>query len=292
MPELWQKGQTKYPENMMLLKLICFDCIMEQINNGVPHKTSGSPISTPLEQVNNSGIYDVKCSKGHNSKTIIVNIDFEILFDYGLNAIIDGYYREAVSSLTSSMERYFEFFIKAILRNSKLQFDDINKIWKNVSNQSERQLGAYIFLYSQTFGDEPLLLNTNKEVPFRNSVIHKGYLPSKDETIEYAKTILNIIETSLIKLKTKFPESTLETFDFYNYYKIGKEHFTKIKNETGIEQNYASVNIMTTIDIINGREINSNDSRIGNIEQIIENILKDRKPTTTTLLKDKTQPLK
>ena len=259
---------------------------MEQVNDGVPHKNYGIPITTPLEQVNNSGIYDVKCANGHNSKTIIVNIDFEILFDYGINAIIDGYYREAVSSLTSSMERYFEFFIKVVLRNSNLEFEVISKIWKNVSSQSERQLGAYIFLYAQTFAEEPLLLNVNKEIPFRNSVIHKGYLPTKDETIEYAGTILNIIETSLIKLKTKFPESTTETFDFYNYYKIGKEYFTKIENDTGIEQNYASVNVMTTIDVMNGREINVEDSRSGNIDEVIENMLKDRVPTKLTLLKD------
>jgi hypothetical protein len=259
---------------------------MEQVKRGVPNNNSGTPISTPLENVNNSGIYDVKCENGHKSKTIIVNIDFEILFDYGLNAIIDSYYREAVSSLTSAMERYFEFFVKVVLHSSKIQFEDINKIWRNVSSQSERQLGAYIFLYAQIFGEEPLLLNINKEVTFRNSVIHKGYLPSREETVEYAEKILKIIETSLIKLKAKFPETTIEVFEFYNYYKIGEEYFSKIEKETGIEQNYASVNIMTTIDVINGREINPEDSRIGNIEQIMENIIKDRLPSSLRLFKE------
>jgi hypothetical protein len=85
---------------------------------------------------------------------------------------------------TSSMERYFEFFIKVILRDSGKEFESIHKTWKTIASQSERQLGAYIMLYCQTFDDEPILLNQNKEIPFRNSVVHKGYIPTKEDAIE------------------------------------------------------------------------------------------------------------
>jgi len=99
----------------MLLDLVCVECLLEQIKKGVPeHPTEN--IRTPFEPVNDSGIYEITCHKGHKSKTYITNNDFEILFDYSINAIADGYYREAVSSFTSAMERYFEFFIKSILR--------------------------------------------------------------------------------------------------------------------------------------------------------------------------------
>lgn len=272
---------------MMLLDLICFDCLMEQVNKGEPSVFDGTSIPTPFEQVNNDGIYEVNCAKGHKSKTIIDNINFEILFEYGLNAINDGYYREAVSSITSAMERYFEFFIKTILRNSTTDFDSISKVWKKVSSQSERQLGAYIMLYFQAFGREPLLLNQNKEVPFRNSVIHKGYIPTKQEAIDYGNSVMKIIEQSLIDLKNKFPKETEFTFEKYGYKKNAEEGFKKIEKETGIEQNFACVNIMTTIDVKHGREINPKDGRKGMVEDRIVNILDRREPRRLTLLKEK-----
>lgn len=272
---------------MMLLDLICFDCIMEQVNKGVPHTTDGEPIMTPFEPINNTGVYEVSCSKGHRSKTVIDNIDFEILLEYGINAIADGYYREAVSSITSSMERYFEFFIKTILRSTKIEFITIDKIWKNISSQSERQLGAYIILYSQTFGEEPLLLNANKDVPFRNSVIHKGYIPSKKEATDFGNVVIKIIENSLINLKNKFPDITIETFDNYGYRGIAEVQIKKLEKETGIEQNFACVNIGTTIDVKHGREINKDDGRKGDIELRIPSILERRNPRKLILLKDK-----
>ncbi|SOS50084.1 hypothetical protein TNO006_460001 [Tenacibaculum finnmarkense] len=259
---------------------------MEQVDKGEPQVFDGASISTPFEQVNNDGIYEVNCAKGHKSKTIIDNINFEILFEYGLNAIIDGYYREAVSSLTSAMERYFEFFVKTVLRASTNDINAIDKVWKKVASQSERQLGAYIMLYFQTFGKEPILLNQNKEVPFRNSVIHKGYIPTKQEAIDYGNSVLQIIEQSLIDLKNKFPKETEQTFDQYGYKQSAEEKFKKIEKEKGVEQNFACVNIMTTIDVKHGREINPTDGRKGQIEDRIINILERREPRRLTLLKE------
>lgn len=272
---------------MMLLDLICFDCIMEQVNKSVSHQAVGEPILTPFEQVNNSGIYEVNCDKGHKCITIIDNIDFEILYEYGLNAIADGYYREAVSSMTSAMERYFEFFVKTVLRASAVEFSTIDKTWKIISSQSERQLGAYIMFYCQTFKDSPPLLSPNKEIPFRNSVIHKGYIPSKNEAIDYGNSTMHIIESSLIELKNKYPKETKETFDHYGYKKVAEKEMKRIEKETGREQNFACVNIMMTIDVKHGREINPDDGRKGNVEDRIPNILDRRQPRKLTLLKDK-----
>jgi|GEM_PF-1023575 hypothetical protein len=270
---------------MMLLDLICFDCITEQIKKGIPNTNPSEPIMVPYEAVNNTGVYTVRCNKGHSSKTVIDNIDFEILFEYGINAIADGYYREAVSSITSSMERYFEFFIKTILYASNNEFPMIDKIWKNISSHSERQLGAYIIVYSQCFGEEPNLLNANKEVPFRNSVVHKGYIPTREEAITYGNQVMQIIEKSLIKLKQKFPDQTFKVYDYYGYHRIADEQMKKIEKETGIEQNFACVNIMTTLDVKHGREINDEDGRKGTIEERIPSILNRRKPRPQILIK-------
>lgn len=263
----------------MLLDLVCYHCVIDQLNNGVPDEKAGEPIMTPLNEVNNTGIYEVNCDQGHTSKTVLNNIDFEILFEYGLNAIVDGYYRESVSTITASLERYFEFFIKVILTHSKVQNEEIEKTMKLVSNQSERQLGAYIFLYCQTFGEKPPLLNPNKEVKFRNKVTHKGYIPTKEESIKYADKVLELMEDSLIKLKNKFPEATKTTFENFGYRKTAEEQLKKKS-----EEDFVTVNIMTTIDVIHGREINKKDGRKGNVEKRIEVIKERRTPRILKLL--------
>ncbi len=270
---------------MMLLNLACCDCIKEQLDNGVPNKKAGQPILTPYEPVNNDGIYIVKCSKGHRPIGIINNIDFEILFEYAINAIIDGYYREAVSSFASSIERYFEFFIKVSMKASGSSFNQIDKFWKLISNQSERQLGAYILAFNQMFNENPTLLNTNKEVPFRNSVIHKGYIPNKDETIEFGNKCLQVIEGSLLRLKTLQPEMTKSTFEYYGYENKANATVEKDKNLKG--KNLLSVNILTTIDVIHGRDLNESDNRKGDIQRQIDRIKSERTPTKLTLKQSK-----
>ena len=271
----------------MLLDLICFDCLMEQVNKGVSKDVGSEPIMTPFEPVNNDGLYKVNCHKGHQSLTVIDNINFEILFDYSINAIADGYYREAVSSFTSAMERYYEFFIKVVLKASGNSFSDIDNIWKTISHQSERQLGAYVILYSQTFLEESDLLNNNKETKFRNSVIHKGYIPSKDEAVNFGNRVMEIIEGSLIKLKSKYPKEVEETFDNFGYKKLAETSIKKTEKETGNELNFACVNIMTTINVKHGREINKDDGRKGDVLTQIERVIKRRNLRKLRLVKDK-----
>lgn len=270
---------------MMLLDLVCFECMLEQHRQGVPNQKDGEPIMTPFETVNNTGIYDVTCLKGHKTKVIIDHIDFEILFEYGLNAIADGYFREAVLSITSAMERYFEFFIKVILFSSDNKFETIDNVWKLMSNQSERQLGSYISLYHQTFKEKPILLS-NTETAFRNSVIHKGYFPTREESIAYGDLILNLIESSLIKLKNKFPEATNATFEYYGYNQRAKKQLKQLEKDTGKELIIGTVNLAVTIDTKRGRELRDDDGRKGNVEQRLPFILDRRNPRKLIMLKD------
>lgn len=74
--------------------------------------------------------------------------------------------------------------------------------WKHVSSQSERQLGAFIFLFTQHFKTQPELLS-NDLVKLRNKVIHKGKIPTKDEAIEYGQKILELITGYLKKLNSE-----------------------------------------------------------------------------------------
>jgi hypothetical protein len=149
------------------------------------------------------GLYEATCPKGHKSITILQQRKFEILFDIGIYAINDGYYREAISSFTASLERFNEFFIKIVCISKGVEQNEINDSWKEISVQSERQLGAFIFLYLLEYGNKPPLLSTDN-VKFRNAVIHKGKIPSKKEAIDYGQVVFDVIKPTLEKLKERY----------------------------------------------------------------------------------------
>jgi polyhydroxyalkanoate synthesis regulator phasin len=150
------------------------------------------------------GRYEFVCTFGHETVTVLQQQKFEVLFDIGAHAILDGYYREAVTSFASSLERFYEFSIRVIIESAGVSDDSFKKSWEQV-NQSERQLGAFIFLWLQAFGEAAKLLST-KQVKFRNDVVHNGKIPSKEEAIKYGEAILAVIRPKIKVLKQKYPE--------------------------------------------------------------------------------------
>lgn len=143
-------------------------------------------------------ILKFKCNKCKSNEEIELSLEkFQVLFDLGIICLKNGYYKEAVSDFAASLERVFEFSIKRILNRRNIEKELINSIWKEVKNQSERQYGAFIFLYAYEFKKEFKL--DNKQIKFRNEVIHKGKFPNFDETYEYAKYIYYNIYNILLE---------------------------------------------------------------------------------------------
>ncbi len=178
----------------MKLFITCMQCVQELVN----------PLPGFSEvEVQDNGCYIMHCSHGHKTTTIVQNPKYEILFDIGANAIVDGYYREAVSSFTSSLERFYEYSIKILCKHNNVSNDTFKKSWKNVSNQSERQLGAFLFLWLQEFQELAELL-PEKMIKFRNEVIHKGKIPNKEEAIKYGDAVLVSINAKAKKLNINF----------------------------------------------------------------------------------------
>lgn len=213
-------------------------------------------------EFHDDGHYEVCCSRGHTSVTILQQQKFEILFDIGANAIIDGYYREAISSFTSSLERFYEFCIKVSCENNSMNDDTYNKVWKQVSNQSERQLGAFLFLWTNKFDEVPELL-TNKDTKFRNEVIHKGKIPTKEEALIFGNTILKIIRPKIKQLQSLFEEE------------ISSVIFKHLRDCSKIESNQISGGTMCTNTIISlssGEESHNTQT----LESALDSILKWR----------------
>lgn len=175
-------------------------------------------------------ILTIDCNRMHISVVYFTNKKFDLLFESGLNAINDLYFREAVATLASALERFYEYSIKIMIND--LNPNLVQDSWKNIANQSERQLGAFIFLYLREFKKSPLLL-PNKMTEFRNKVIHKGYFPNRLETIEFSEAILEIINENYLTL------NAFKNKDIQDYEIILKKEFRNLANaKIEIEKKY------------------------------------------------------
>lgn len=188
----------------MKIPMTCMPCFMEQ----------GHPSNEfQLLEFNDKGQYEICCSEGHKSVLILQQQKFEILYEIGANAIIDGYYREAVSSFTSSLERFYEFCLKVLCKKRKINSEVFIEGWKHVANQSERQLGAFLFLWISEFGRVPTLLSQN-ETSFRNGVIHKGKIPTRAEVLKYGNHIQFLMREKIKEIKVAYGDEVQEiTFE-------------------------------------------------------------------------------
>lgn len=150
--------------------------------------------------------------RGHFCVVYFTNYKFDLLFESGLSAIHDLYFREAVASIASSLERFYEYCIEILTFD--LNNENYLKIWKTVANQSERQMGAFYFLYFNAFNSLPNYLS-EKDTAFRNKVVHKGYFPTKDETFEFTKIVYQIIYSNYNALYVRFAKQI--SLHYQNY---------------------------------------------------------------------------
>ncbi len=169
------------------------------MENGKP---SGS---LTLVEFRDDGRYEFTCDNGHRTTTILQQERFEILFDIGGHAILDGYYREAVSSFSTSLEQFYEFFVKVVFLSKGMDTTALGAAWKHIAKQSERRLGAFVITYLAEFGKPPNILSTTK-VQFRNDVIHGGKIPSRQQALDYGQTVLDVIRLQLTQLRDRCPE--------------------------------------------------------------------------------------
>lgn len=191
----------------MKLPIVCMACLTAE---GGP-----TPSNFTTVEFRDDGRYETTCPNGHISVVILQEQKFEILFDIGAYAIRDGYYREAVTSFTGSLERFYEFFIKAGLLDKGVDENVLQRSLKRV-NLSERQLGGFISLYTHEFGSTPTLLQDLKvasksAVEFRNEVVHRGKIPSSHEARQYGQIVLDLIRPVLQATKQRYPKGVAAT---------------------------------------------------------------------------------
>lgn len=214
------------------------------------------------------GRYEIKCSFGHETATVLQQQKFEVLFDIGAYAILDGYYREAISSFTSSLERFYEFSLRVFLENDSKSDELFQNCWKKVANQSERQLGAFIFLWASKFNETPELL-PNSQISFRNDVIHKGKIPTRTEAIRYGNAILDVLRPKILAIRDKFPEEVSKV-TFY--------HLRDCRSDVDDGKLVSTMGISTIVSLTSGEASHHKKS----IEEHMVRLVEWRKTTSTT----------
>src|ERR1700687_1186458 len=115
----------------MILTLFCPICAFEA-QKGLPH--ARIEVALPIARLSDDREYEVHCEAGHTSRVFVNNLKFELLFELGINALIDGYPREAVSSFASALERFYEFFCQVAalaLSIPKWSFRMLGVQWQN-----------------------------------------------------------------------------------------------------------------------------------------------------------------
>lgn len=120
-----------------------------------------------------------------------------------------------------------EPFEETIKRFSANQHEPFEETWKRVSKQSERQIGAFLFIYLLENGKPPPFIDEYKmqsygkkeNKHFRNAVIHEGYTPPQDQVVEYGEQIFQFICTILAELRATSDE-IIQKFTMGTAYKV------------------------------------------------------------------------
>jgi hypothetical protein len=161
-----------------------------------------------------SGKLTLRCKQGHETVVTLPIPAFELLFDFGCSALLDGYPREAIMDFASSFERFEEFTCRFLLARKDVSFDGVDAWWKEVATSSERQIGSFVALWiSAFFGPPPLL--PRKLVELRNNCAHKGRIPPENEAKDYGEAVLRAEVGGIVTLRNCF-DSELDYNDFVN----------------------------------------------------------------------------
>lgn len=171
-------------------------CMQCQVETGVPNFES-----LGIERIPDDGVIELTCNRGHHTYMLIQQTRYELLSELAITALCDGYYREAVASFASALERLYEHYIEVVSRSRGIARDVFVAAWKPLRKLSERQLGAFSMLYLVETG-QPFLSLPEKHVSFRNEVIHAGIIPDRKRAIAYGQAVGNCAAPLIAALHT------------------------------------------------------------------------------------------
>lgn len=142
-------------------------------------------------ELDDNGVAYLTCNKAHESAFVFEAKRHEVLLRSGGKALLAGFSSEAISSLSSALERAYEFYIRVICSNRGIEVEPFEVAWKSVGAQSERQLGAFTFLYLLDTGAH---LALDPKIPeTRNRIVHHGRIARTKDAMEFGERVYSRI---------------------------------------------------------------------------------------------------
>jgi hypothetical protein len=196
----------------MRIPLRCIECSIEEMNaefeadeaargrGETPPKRPPRPMRPEdwyLADIEQDNAYVGPCRNSHEMRVTLQVVRYQLLFESGIVAELVGFHREAVSSIAAALERFYEFAIEVFTLRAGIEPDTHAAAWEQV-HQSERQLGAFLFLHLVNLGKafkvgRKEIETYEKRFGFRNKVIHAGYFPSEKEVLDFARYVYDLI---------------------------------------------------------------------------------------------------
>gem|GEM_PF-2264797 len=173
----------------------CPVCIEAQAKPGF------NPLSGELDDC---GYIHVNCDQGHYGIVIYDARRYEVLIQSAAKAYVNGYTNEVVAVMSAALERTYEFYIRVSCRAKGISCDTLESAWKGISSQSERQFGAFQFLYLID-NEKPFKLDkTITET--RNNIIHKGRIARESEALRFAENVFKHVRAIESSIKSKLSQ--------------------------------------------------------------------------------------
>ncbi|WP_123648088.1 hypothetical protein [Lysobacter enzymogenes] len=153
-------------------------------------------------ELDDNGTIHVTCDKKHYGVVLYNSRRYEVLVKSAARAFLDGYTNEVVAVMSSALARAYEFYIRVSCRAKELSQESVDAAWKSVAAQSERQFGAFQFLYLQD-NQAPFMLDP-LVTEIRNKVIHRGKIVREAEALNFAEKVFSAIRHLDDTLQSKF----------------------------------------------------------------------------------------
>lgn len=188
----------------MKIPVGCMQCLTQNM------EITSLPI---IDNINEQDYYEIKCEHGHINYYYFQNEKFDILFALAIQALCDGYNREAFLNFVASLERFYEFGIRLMTKINGATPEDYAVLNKQLNSNSERELGAYCSLFLAT-KKEPAKILTNSQRNYRNKVVHQGVSPSQAKAIEFGEVVHSLIKNDFLFFNEKYPNEIIQlSFD-------------------------------------------------------------------------------
>jgi hypothetical protein len=177
----------------MKMLAVCAQCIITAQDN--PHQNYEADYF-------DDHIAYVECRLEHKSAMIVQNCKAEILLGSAADALSRGFTFEAVASAATALERSYEFSLQVFMATKGKTTDEFDVFFKGMSSQSERQLGAFMLLSEMDFG--ATYKPSQDMTSFRNSVIHRGKVPTSTEAEQFCSHVYDTIRSIKDQLIAKY----------------------------------------------------------------------------------------